>query len=181
MTTPRSLLFMDSEFTGLTQDTSLISLALVDEDGNSFYAEFSDYNQSQCDDWIINNVLTHCRWLETEEDPFTRQHESQRQVFGDSAYVEAALRHWLDQYGPVTIWADCPAWDWVLFAQLFGGALKTPQNVFYMPHDLATLFSVKGFDPDISRIEFSGLNLTAHNALDDALMIRACYQKLMQK
>ena len=55
-------LYYDSEFTGLTQDTSLISLALVSDADHSFYAEFSDYHRHQIDDWLRDNVLAHCRW-----------------------------------------------------------------------------------------------------------------------
>jgi len=181
MSEPRTLLFMDTEFSGLTQDTSLISLALVDEENNSFYAEFSDFKREQCDNWIKDNVLAHSLWIDQEIEYFTRKDGSQQQVFGDKTFVKEQLSRWLAEYGLVKIWADCPAWDWVLFAELFGGALAIPKNVFYMPHDIATLFSIKGLNPDTSRAEFSGLGLTLHNALDDALMIRTCYQKLMQR
>lgn len=50
-------LFFDAEFTGLRKDTTLISLGIVSEDGKKFYAEFTDYNRSQCDDWILENVI----------------------------------------------------------------------------------------------------------------------------
>jgi hypothetical protein len=38
---------------------------------------------------------------------------------------------------------------------------------------------VQGIDPDISRIEFSELHDIHHNALDDARVIKACYNKLV--
>lgn len=59
----RSPLFLDTEFTGLHQHSTLISLALVNDAGDSFYAEFSDYARDQCDDWIVENVLRRTRWL----------------------------------------------------------------------------------------------------------------------
>jgi len=34
-------------------------------------------------------------------------------------------------------------------------------------------------DPKVDRVEFSGLGLKKHNSLDDAMMIKACYDKLM--
>lgn len=37
-------IFFDTEFTGLQQNTSLISIGLVTEDDRSFYAELVDYN-----------------------------------------------------------------------------------------------------------------------------------------
>lgn len=52
------LLFMDEEFTGLRKNTTLISLGIVAEDGKKFYAEFCDYDRKQCDDWILENVIS---------------------------------------------------------------------------------------------------------------------------
>ena len=50
-------IFFDTEFTGLHKNTTLISIGLVDENGRSFYAEFTAYNKSQVDDWIQENVI----------------------------------------------------------------------------------------------------------------------------
>lgn len=49
--------FFDTEFTGLHKNTTLISLGCVDENGRTFYAEFTDYDKSQVDDWINENVI----------------------------------------------------------------------------------------------------------------------------
>ena len=43
-------IFLDTEFTGLHQYTSLLSIGLVDEDGRHFYAEISDYDFTQMDE-----------------------------------------------------------------------------------------------------------------------------------
>ena len=50
-------IFFDTEFTGLHQNTTLISIGLVSECGKTFYAEFTDYDQKQVDEWIKNNVI----------------------------------------------------------------------------------------------------------------------------
>ena len=50
-------LYFDTEFTGLRKDTTLISIGIVSEDGRKFYAEFTDYDESQCGDWIKQNVI----------------------------------------------------------------------------------------------------------------------------
>lgn len=39
--------FFDTEFTGLHQKTTLISIACITEDGKEFYAEFTDYDEAQ--------------------------------------------------------------------------------------------------------------------------------------
>ncbi len=50
-------IFFDTEFTGLHQNTTLISIGCVAEDDRQFYAEFTDYDRSQVDDWIKLNVI----------------------------------------------------------------------------------------------------------------------------
>ena len=39
--------WFDTEFTGLHKNTTLISIGLVTENGKTFYAEFTDYDESQ--------------------------------------------------------------------------------------------------------------------------------------
>lgn len=180
-------LFYDSEFTGLTQNTSLISLAFVSESGESVYAEFSDFKREQIDDWLAANVLPNCLWLNTKNlAPFAKCTNTHTEIYGESAFIAEKLNHWFAQYEAIEIWADCLAWDWVLLAQLFGGAFGLPKHIHYMPGDISTLFRVKGLEPDTHRETFAG-NIDAttfttpakHNALWDAYVVRACYRKLM--
>ena len=50
-------IFFDTEFTGLHQGTTLISIGLVSECGKTFYAELTDYDKSQIDEWLQENVI----------------------------------------------------------------------------------------------------------------------------
>ena len=50
--------FFDTEFTGLHQKTTLISIGLVSECGKTFYAELTDYDKSQIDKWLNDNVIS---------------------------------------------------------------------------------------------------------------------------
>ena len=49
--------FFDCEFTGLHQFTTLISIGCVTENSDVFYAELDDYNVSQVDEWVQENVI----------------------------------------------------------------------------------------------------------------------------
>lgn len=177
--------YFDTEFTGLHQDTTLVSIGCVAENGRTFYAEFTDYDRGQVDDWLRNNVLTHIQWPEyhlPESD--VEAHFSYDQYpacvwgFGKREHVADFLADWLQEFGPVEMWSDCLAYDWVLFCQLFGGAFGIPKNVYYIPFDLATLLKVNGVDPDVSREQYAGLtDGPKHNALWDAQVIKACYEK----
>lgn len=173
----RKKIFWDMEFTGLHQNTTLISLALVCEDGAEFYAEFTDYDRSQVDDWLQENVINNL-YLEVQY----------QNVTADKIYVKDHtkgvmywLNVWLSERGEVEMWGDCLAYDWMLFCQLFGGALKIPRNIYYIPFDICTLMNVKNVNPDVSREKYSGTIGHKHNALHDAHVIQSCYEKLLDE
>lgn len=200
-------IFFDTEFTGLHKETTLISIGMISEDGRTFYAEFNDYDVNQVDDWIQDNVIKNLRFSEPPEDQ--QEHFSQSRFLsevpltkmcniemrGDILDIQNYLKEWLSQFDSVEIWSDCLAYDWVLFNDIFGHAFKIPSNVYYIPFDICTLFKVKGVDPDINREEFAfstdedikkfdkefrGIEAGKHNALWDAKVIKACYEKLVQ-
>ena len=50
--------FFDCEFTGLQQNTTLISIGLISECGKTFYAEFNDFAQDLVDDWVQHHVIS---------------------------------------------------------------------------------------------------------------------------
>lgn len=170
--------FFDFEFTGLTQKTTPISLGLVSEKGRTFYAEFNDFDPNQITEWVTDNVLPNLRFkLDFSSTP-ELDYEHHAMKSGRSS-VAACLSNWLAQFKTVEMWGDVLAYDWVLFCQLFGGALSLPGNVQYIPMDLATYLALNGYDPDIDRAMFAESNEgAAHNALVDARLIKACYEKL---
>lgn len=174
-------LFLDTEFTGLHQNTTLISLSIVSECGKTFYAEFTDYDQSQIDDWLRDNVLANLLNTTNANSINIWQDYQSFYGVGDTPSIRCQLREWLTQFDKVEIWSDCLAYDWVLFNNIFGCAFDIPKNVYYIPFDICTLFKIKGIDPDISRKEFIGNSVDGvkHNALYDAKVIKACFDRLM--
>ena len=160
--------FFDTEFTGLQQNTTLVSIGMVSEySGRTFYGVCTDYDQMQIDDWLQENVIDHLH------------NEFIVDFHGPVSELGAVIRDWLSIYDQVEMWSDTLAYDWVLFCQLFGHAFNIPGNVYYIPFDIATLMKIKGVDPDINREEFAGIEGSKHNALHDARVIKACYEKLV--
>lgn len=191
-------IFFDTEFTGLHQNTTLISIGLIAETGETFYAEFTDYDEAQVDDWIRENVINKLRFSEHKE--VNNAYPQKWILKSDKRLIKNALINWFEQFDKTEIWSDCLSYDWVLFCQLFGHAFKIPKNIYYIPFDICTLLKAKKVDPDILREEFAideinsdqqemwdmtdnekGLYLAKqkHNALWDAKVIQWCYQKLM--
>jgi len=188
----RVRLFYDSEFTGLTQATTLISMALVAEDGHCFYAEFTDLDVAQIDDFVRDSVLVHTHWLanvwfDREQLDAMQSVEindgQETRCFGDRKYIRQRLIKWLKQFGTVEIWADHVSYDWVLFCELFDGALSLPDNIHWIPRDFCTFLECNGYDPDIDRVKFAQEyspvpHNEQHNALFDARITLSCYQRI---
>lgn len=202
----KTKIFFDTEFTGLHQNTTLISIGLISECGKTFYAEFNDYDKNQIDDWLQKNVIANLKFKEPKkgEDEYyvaTRSEDNKTpndlyksysiELRDDTSNIKFQLKQWLEQFEEVVMWSDCLAYDWVLFNEIFGHAFNIPKNVYYIPMDLCTLLEIKGIDPDISREKLAcienmkmpnGLypeketDVPKHNALWDAIIIRECYK-----
>jgi len=179
-------LFFDTEFTGLHQKTTLISVGIVSEDGKTFYAEFTDYDKSQLNGWLVENVIKNLKFNHNHSTEHFANGIDDVEVMGNTEEIRWALIYWLNQFDSVEMWSDCLAYDWVLFNNIFGSAFDIPKHVYYIPFDISTMFKLKGIDPDITREEFAKEILTAecfqagakHNALWDAYVIRSCYNML---
>jgi hypothetical protein len=176
-----SILFLDTEFTGLEQGASLVSLALVDEQGRWLYLENEDLDLRGLGDWHQEHVV-----------PFLWKGERQEMEYaGRDGFYERlpfqqfkrVINEWLEPYEQAEVWADAHAYDWVFFCELFGGAMGIPASLFYLPFDLVTLLKVRGIDPDKKReklvpewsASYSG---GRHNALYDAFLLREVYKKI---
>lgn len=189
-------LYFDTEFTGLHKNTTLISIGIVADDGRVFYGEITDYDKSQVDEWLQENVIDNlyleeimgkdginpCNIVLNEEG--NKVLSNDMYVIGTMEQVATELNIWIKRFNEkIKIWSDCLAYDWVLFNHLFGHAFNLPKNIYYIPFDICTLFEIKGIDPDISREEFIGNSIEGakHNSLYDAKVIKACYERLMNE
>ena len=189
-------IFFDTEFTGLHKDTTLISIGLVDEKGRTFYAEFSDFNNSQCDEWIYENVIKHLR-LGTYE--HYSCYNNNTEVFRNKKFIKEKLSDWLSKYDEVELVSDCCHYDMVLFIDIFGGAFDIPSHVNPACHDINQdiakhykISECEAFDLSREKIIETYNELTRvnwpeehieihgdkHNALYDAKVIKEIYKIL---
>jgi hypothetical protein len=184
-------IFFDTEFTGLHQQSTMISLALVAETGEEFYAEFTDYAISQTNEWINKHVVQ--QLFLNENNCCTTFNKYY--IKSDKNTIKQAIETWLQQFGVVKddknniipniqIWADVPHWDWVLFCELFGGAFGIPKSIHYMPMDLATLLFANNIDINTVRHEMVDTSnipshIMQHNALYDAHIVKLVIEKIL--
>lgn len=147
-------LFFDMEFTGLRQNTTPISLGIVSEDGKTFYAEFTDYNESLCDEWIRKNVINNLRFeLPKENEDFyyvaSRAQDNpigndlfssyNLEMNGTTRMIGDSLKKWLSQFDTIQFVSDVCHYDFVLLIDLLtngGTALDLPGNISAVCHDL---------------------------------------------
>lgn len=179
--------FFDTEFTGLRQNTTLVSIGCVSEDGSEFYAELTDHDKGQVDTWLQDNVIDNLylapsagnQWgVEMHRPPLTT-------AKGATDYVKMCLESWLNNFSEVQMVSDCLAYDWVLFCDLWGSALDVPSNISPAPRDInQDIAGYLGINEklafDIHREEFANMSDAGqkHNALWDARVIKACYERV---
>lgn len=153
--------YFDTEFTGLVPGTTLISIGMVTEKDERFYAEFTDFNELLCDDWIFENVIANLRYDHMREKISDRVSVigNETYVIGNSVYIRAILEEWLaDQVDiaedkRIQLIGDVCHYDMVLLANLFGGAKKLPSCVNPCAYDICQDFCARveydGKHPDV--------------------------------
>lgn len=191
-------IFYDLEFTGLHKDTTIISIGLTAEDGRNFYAEFNDYDKSQVDQWIKDNV---CKNLilpirdrasgYTAPDNFYSEKNNTVMIFSDKETISKELNKWLSQFDSVEFVSDVCHYDFVLLIDLIcGNALDLPDNICPACYDINQLIAEKkhvsqmdafNYNREALMEELPGCERFAvlklkHNSLYDAFIIKKIYQ-----
>lgn len=182
-------IFFDTEFTGLHQNTTLVSIGLVSDEGERFYAELTDFDDSQCDEWIEKNVLDHLILSGNEELAKTLGEDGMTTVvLGNKSYVRAELLEWFDNFkDDIQFVSDVCHYDMVLLCDLLAdGAVLLPDYINPFCHDLcqdiAMILDISEKSAfDISREQLlvnRGIDIPKgqkHNALYDAEVIKAIH------
>jgi hypothetical protein len=155
--------YYDTEFleNGVTID--LISIGIVHEDGETYYAvsQDADWQKIRRDAWLRRNVLPH---LPPEA------------VWKPRAVIRAQVKRFLLS-GPTLpeLWAYYSSYDHVALAQLFGKMIDFPEGLPMYTNDLRSL------------IQWTGMNrLPAqdgeqHDALADAQWVKKAHEFIFEK
>ena len=165
-----------------------MSLGLVSYDGShEFYAEFTDYDSSQLDDWLREHILGNFT-LSEMKDPYFEDKGNQRLFKGEAEWVVShpkGLKAWLMSFGEKIVCASSGnTYDWVLFRSLLGVNYKEdlPEYIDGWSMDVISLFRWEGHIPmgEDFKVDFIGVQdfSKKHNALVDAHVARDLYLKL---
>jgi hypothetical protein len=148
-------LYLDTEFTESHPEAKLISIALVDENGDSFYAELTDtYKFEQCSSFVKLYVI-----------PFLKN--THKMTFSECAL---ALGNWIeDREEQCVIVSDNPGWDMPYLKALLNAGVW-PANLLEYPIRISICDPVK--EDIILDNDFD-----IHNALDDAKVMMLADRK----
>jgi hypothetical protein len=152
--------FLDTEFyeSGPINPIRLISIALVDDYGREFYAENSEANLVDVNDWLKANVIP----------KLTGPKRTMAQIKQD-------ILKFIGEYTP-EFWGYFCDYDWVVFCQIFGCMVDLPPNFPMHCMDLKQEMKAK----NLSREELP-LEVGEHHALNDARWNRKVYKLLSTK
>ena len=149
--------FLDTEFIerGPDYPISLISIAVVREDGIAKYWVSADFDPDTASDWVKANVLPHIEG----EDQYT------------STRIASELRDFVGTDKP-EFWGYYADYDWVVTAQLFGTMMDLPEGWPMYCRDIKQLCD----DKENPKLPEQGKG--EHNALADARWNKEAYQFL---
>jgi len=175
--------YFDTEFTGLQMPTTLVSIGCVSENDYEFYAEFYDYDKSQIDKWIYDNVICNLKYNEFETclkqmPPGLVTEEYSIEMKNNKQGVMLEFGRWLGRLAPeVELISDgfIPH-DNKLVLDLFEGNL--PAGISLSNRSLNDeVLSFVNSNVEYNRI-MNEWQSREHNALSDARGIKNIYEKI---
>lgn len=163
--------FLDTEFieSGPGKPIQLISIGIVSQDGDTFYAISSEFNPDDASDWVKENVISQLE----PEDIVPRY---------PLAVLANLVKDWvlslrdgvrnLGRERKPEFWGYYADYDWVVFCQMFGTMMDLPKGFPMYCRDL------KQWCDDLGNPELPKQGKGEHNALADALWNKAVYDYL---
>lgn len=159
--------FLDTEFAetgGENKPTiDLISIGIVAADGREYYAECSDYDENNCSDWVMENVIS--KLLVNTRPGFEMK---------QSMTIAAEIVDFVGSDPDPEFWAYYADYDWVVFCWLFGTMMDLPKGFPMLCMDLQQWWIQLGRLDSLKPPQPEGV----HNALVDARWNRDLWVEL---
>jgi len=169
--------FLDTEFMERPGSIDLISIGIVREDGCTFYAESTTFDERKANDFVKEQVLPKLRFWGNMESPLPyyskKSGQSYVEVFGPTVWIRECLEAFFKEDKNPELWAYYADYDWVVFCWIWGTMMDLPKKFPRFCRDLVQEMKRLGVErlpkPD-----------NCHNALDDAFWNKDMYS-LIQK
>lgn len=169
-------IFYDCEFLEDGRTIDLISIGMVREDGQEYYAVNRDLPVKAISKhtWLMANVVPSLPRLFGEERMAVRRTNPlglnwQHPAIKPRSHIADEVRDFIRATPDVELWAWYGAYDHVTLAQLFGSMVDLPRGVPMFTHELHQEIERHGPLPgDVVVRDGAGM----HNALEDARHVR---------
>lgn len=160
--------FLDTEFMEEPCTIDLISIGIVSEIGEKFYAINSECNLNRASDWVKNNVLKGMPQYDSKNNCWRNDFD----IFLMSK--KDIKKSIIDFVGDVNeFWGYYSDYDWVVFCWLFGRMIDLPKNFPMYCRDLKQEMDRLGIvDIPVEQID-------EHNSLSDALWNKKVYEYIV--
>jgi hypothetical protein len=146
-------LYLDCEFAEKRGRVKLISIALVRDNGDEFYAVSAAFKARECNDWVKRHVLPKLPPMAARKTP---------------AQIAKAMRAFIGKPQP-QVWTWYGAYDWVLFSWAMGGSMvDLPEGYPMAPLDLKQSL----YERSLPESVLPATPRDEHNALVDARWLR---------
>ncbi len=178
--------FIDTEFIDDGKIIDLISIGIVAEDGQEYYAQSVEFNHRNASLWVKENVLTHLLSCPSSHaaslgtSGLYRTDRAEHQRHGQCVDQQRGFVHncpWRTReqlkrdvqmfFNPsdsFELWGWCAGYDFVAFCQLFGTMMDLPKGWPHYIKDLQYILDERGISDGQLPQQEDGL----HNALADA-------------
>ena len=160
-------LWFDTEFIEAGPDfpVRLISIGIVREDGEEYYAEVNldadTRDRVLAHDWLMANVIPHLD--KTNEKSLD---EIATEIHNFAHTTGRDVPEW---------WGFCSAYDWVVLNQLYGTMVDHPRRWPFYCNDIAQYAYHLGISRRAFPQQHMGAHGAEHNALADARWTRDTY------
>ncbi len=153
--------FLDTEFieNGPDKPIQLISIGIISEDNRRYYAISRQFSAHYANSWIRENVLVNL------ESPSVCQRKMLYEIAKE-------IIEFIGSEKP-EFWGYYSDYDWVVFCQIFGAMIDLPKGWPMYCRDLKLWCDMLG-NPRLPEQKSQ-----EHNALNDALWNKQCYDFLV--
>lgn len=152
--------WFDTEFIEKPCTIELISIGMVNERGQTYYAVSSEFNPDEACEWVKENVL---QYIEAETPIEERKPKNQ---------IASEILSFVGDDPFPKFYASYGAYDWVVFCWLFGKMVDLPRHFPMFVRDFRQILNRYG-NPKIPLV-----SRNKHHALSDALDLKNAHEWL---
>ena len=170
-------IFLDTEFIDNGKTLELISIGLVKENGDEYYAINREFNPKNASQWVNDNVLNQLpsKDVNITDHSISPRIKSESLAWKTRKQIRRDIIEFCSLYqesdSDPEFWADYASYDWVVFSQIFGTMMDLPKNYPMYCKDLRQELDRAGLtDKDLPKQKDS-----LHHALHDARWNRDVY------